>query len=140
MGHFDYEGRYEDFITWGAKKYAVTKDGELEITVSGVNKKKAVWNKKREQKEGIENKYDAIESIDEFKISKVWGYHTSGRLIRYYCDAQEPETLIDYLGNTQTINQKHATVLQPTSYRLDGKGQDDYTSRILCAECLCAEY
>lgn len=140
LGHFDYEGRYDKFITWGAKKYAVTKEGELEITVSGVNKHKAVWNAKREQREGIENKYDAIESIEEFKISKVWGYHTSGRLIRYYCDEQEPENLSDYLGNTQTINQKHATVLQPTSYRLDGKGEDDYKNRILCAECLCAEY
>lgn len=148
LGEFDYEGRYDKFITYGAKKYAVEKDGELEITVSGVNKKKAVWNKKREAEEGIANKFDAIERIEEFRLEPEcaggkrkgtsWGYHTSGRMIRYYLDDQPKITLTDYLGNTETINQKHATALQPTTYNLGMT--DEYDNRIKSAQALCAEY
>ena len=39
MGVFESEGRYEQFRTWGAKKYCDVKDGELELTVAGVSKK-----------------------------------------------------------------------------------------------------
>lgn len=38
MGVFEDEGEYDRFITWGAKKYAVEKDGKIYVTVSGVNK------------------------------------------------------------------------------------------------------
>lgn len=148
LGEFDYEGRYDKFKTYGAKKYAVEKDGILEITVSGVNKKKAVWNKEREEKEGIENKYDAIEHIEEFYLEPEcagkkrkgtsWGYHTSGRMIRYYLDDQEEVTLTDYIGNVETINQKHATALQPTTYNLGMT--EEYDNRVKSAQALCAEY
>lgn len=40
MGVFEFEGQYDNFITLGAKKYAYEQDGELHITVSGVNKVK----------------------------------------------------------------------------------------------------
>lgn len=39
MGEFEDEGRYSRFVTMGAKKYADEKDGKLEITISGVNKR-----------------------------------------------------------------------------------------------------
>lgn len=39
MGLYDYEGTYDKFITGGAKKYAVEKGGEFEITIAGVPKK-----------------------------------------------------------------------------------------------------
>ena len=38
MGVFEDEGEYDRFVTWGAKKYAVEKDGKIYVTVSGVNK------------------------------------------------------------------------------------------------------
>lgn len=40
MGVYEYEGTYGRFATLGAKKYAYEKDGELHITIAGVNKKK----------------------------------------------------------------------------------------------------
>lgn len=40
MGVFEFEGQYDNFITLGAKKYAYEQNGELHITVSGVNKVK----------------------------------------------------------------------------------------------------
>lgn len=40
MGVFEYEGLYDEFKTLGAKKYAYTQNGDLHITISGVEKKK----------------------------------------------------------------------------------------------------
>lgn len=39
LGVYEYEGVYDRFITLGAKKYAYEQDGELSITIAGVNKK-----------------------------------------------------------------------------------------------------
>ena len=38
MGVFEDEGTYQEFITFGAKKYAYLKDGKVGVTISGVNK------------------------------------------------------------------------------------------------------
>ena len=38
LGVYDFEGKYDTFSTLGAKKYCYTQDGELHITISGVNK------------------------------------------------------------------------------------------------------
>lgn len=38
MGVFEDEGTYSEFITYGAKKYAYVKNGEIGVTISGVNK------------------------------------------------------------------------------------------------------
>lgn len=40
MGVFEAENDYDQFVTWGAKKYAGVVDGKLEITVAGVGKRK----------------------------------------------------------------------------------------------------
>lgn len=40
MGVFEDEGCYDQFVTWGAKKYAWMKADRLAITVAGVGKKK----------------------------------------------------------------------------------------------------
>jgi len=43
MGVFESEGKYKTFLTWGAKKYAYTYEGEggkCHVTIAGVNKKK----------------------------------------------------------------------------------------------------
>lgn len=40
MGVYEQERGYDRFRTWGAKKYASEKDGKVEVTVSGVNKKR----------------------------------------------------------------------------------------------------
>lgn len=40
LGLWDNEGIYEKFKTYGAKKYAVVKNGKFEVTVSGLNKDK----------------------------------------------------------------------------------------------------
>ena len=39
MGVAEFEGNYDKFVTWGAKKYAYEKDGHIGVTIAGVNKK-----------------------------------------------------------------------------------------------------
>lgn len=39
LGVYEYEGKYEEFKTLGAKKYVYREDGKLHITIAGVNKK-----------------------------------------------------------------------------------------------------
>lgn len=41
MGVYENEGVYQEFITLGAKRYAYRKNGKIDLTVSGVSKKKA---------------------------------------------------------------------------------------------------
>lgn len=38
MGVYEFDGQYDRFRTWGAKKYAYEKHGKLEVTISGVVK------------------------------------------------------------------------------------------------------
>ena len=40
LGVYEYEGTYDRFRQYGAKKYAYEEDGKLHITIAGVNKKK----------------------------------------------------------------------------------------------------
>ena len=46
LGHFDYEGTYDEFITYGAKKYAYMKGGIVYPTVAGLPKIKIDDNDK----------------------------------------------------------------------------------------------
>lgn len=51
MGVCEYEGCSDEFITLGAKKYALSKDGQIKITVAGVNKKEG--GKELEKRGGL---------------------------------------------------------------------------------------
>lgn len=103
LGIFDYEGEYDSFITLGAKKYCVEKDGKIEITVSGVKKK-----------EGSK----ALKSIKDFKKGFMWGYKNGGSLTHFYCDDQTHATFIDCDGNEYTNKFDYGIILQPTTYTL----------------------
>lgn len=41
MGVYEHDGDYDEFITFGAKKYVYLHDGKIGCTISGVNKRKA---------------------------------------------------------------------------------------------------
>lgn len=102
LGFFEFETVYEKFVTLGAKRYAYVEDGELHITVSGVNKKGA----------------SALSSIEDFKNGFTWGYHESGKLAHYYTEEQPHDTITDYEGNDWTNTYDYGVVLQPTTYTL----------------------
>lgn len=79
LGTWDNEGRYEQFKTLGAKKYVYTEEGELHLTVSGLDKEKGA-------------KYlDKIGGVPAFKKGVI--FHDSGRTASYYNFTNEITTM-----------------------------------------------
>lgn len=98
---------YDRFITQGAKKYAVEKDGNIEITVSGVPKSGA----------------KCLKSLDEFKDDLVFDYKYTNKNTLMYNDNQSPFDLVDYNGVKYRVTDKSGVCLLPTTYKL-GKAMD----------------
>ena len=122
LGVFDNDGKYDEFITQGAKKYAYTKwiDKEkikedtnvqeikgnkakiLEITVAGVPKSGAL---------GLKN-------LSEFKDNFVFDFKYTNKNLLMYCENQESCNIIDYQGNEYTVKDKSGCCIVPTTYVL----------------------
>lgn len=127
IGLFDFDGFYEEFITQGAKKYAVTKyvDNKkinsetnvikkgkeksliLEITVAGVPK--------------IGGK--ALKNLDEFKDDFVFDFKYTNKNLLMYNDEMKNFNLKDYEGNKIEVKEKYGCALIPTTYVL-GKSEE----------------
>ena len=110
LGVFDNDGKYDEFITQGAKKYAYTKwinkdkiksdsnvieikDDKakvLEITVAGVPKSGAL----------------GLKSLNEFKDDFVFDFKYTNKNLLMYCENQQNCSIIDYQGNEYTVNDK----------------------------------
>ena len=107
LGVFEYEGNYTEFITQGAKKYAVLQDGKIKITVAGVPKKGAV----------------ALKDLNEFRDNFTFNFEDTGKNLLVYVDNQTPFELIDYNGVKLEVKDKSGCSLIPTTYVL-GKALD----------------
>lgn len=99
---------YDKFITQGAKKYCVEKDGKLEITVSGVPKSRGAKCLKR---------------IEDFRDNLVFDYEKTNKNTVMYNDNQQTIDLIDYNGVKCKVEDKSGCCLIPTTYEL-GKAFD----------------
>ena len=99
---------YEEFITQGAKKYAVKQDGKIKITVAGVPKKTGA---------------KCLSSLEEFRDDLVFKSSITGKQTLIYLDEQQQNELIDYQGNKYTNTDKTGCCLVPCSYVL-GKAFD----------------
>lgn len=116
LGVYDYEGKYDKFVTLGAKKYCVLKAGELEVTISGVNKHKGS---------------ERLTDITEFKEDLLFDYDHSGRLILTYNDNQPHMDIVDYMGKMFHVEQLYGINLMPTTYTLGlSTSYDDYLIRL----------
>lgn len=102
LGLFDSDGFYEEFITQGAKKYAVKDEGEIKITVAGVPKKGS----------------KALTTLEDFKDDLVFRYEDTGKNLLFYVDYELPSLMTDYLGNTYEVTDKSGCCLCPTTYVL----------------------
>lgn len=71
LGVADYEGSYDKFKTLGAKKYAVEKNGELEITIAGVPKKAGAQLMGSLDNFRIGYRFEAKDS-DSVKLRQEW--------------------------------------------------------------------
>lgn len=116
LGVYDYEGKYDRFVTLGAKKYCTEKEGKTEITISGVSKEIGAT---------------AIKGIEDFKEGLTFDYEHSGRLIVTYNDEQPELTLTDYLGNVFHVKQRYGINMMPTTYTLGiSTSYEDYLIRL----------
>ena len=98
---------YDKFITQGAKKYAVEKDGEIEITVSGVPKCGS----------------KALNRLEDFRDDLLFDYSVTNKHMIMYNDVQKPVELVDYNGVKCEVMDKTGACLLPTTYIL-GKAYD----------------
>lgn len=65
MGVFEYEGKYDKFITQGAKRYAYEIGGKMSVVVSGVSKKV-------NEKTGISFAVEELKKLENFRVGFIW--------------------------------------------------------------------
>ena len=123
LGVFDFDGFYDEFITQGAKKYAVIKEVKnkklnenyqkviekgdetskvMEITVAGV------------PKSGVYQ----LNSLEDFKDDLVFEFKNTNKNMLVYVEDQEPFCLTDYLGNIEKVIDVSGCCLVPITYTL----------------------
>lgn len=99
---------YDSLITQGAKKYAVSVDGEIKITVAGVPKG---------------NGSKALKDLNDFRDDFEFKAKDTGKKTIVYLDDQEENTFIDKDGKIYTNKDKTGCCILPCSYVL-GKALD----------------
>ena len=107
LGLFEQDAHYIEFITQGAKKYAVKeldKEGKekIKITVAGVPKSGS----------------KALKDLNDFKDNFIFDYKYTNKMSLFYNDEQSPFNLIDYQGNSYLVTDKTGCCLVPTTYTL----------------------
>lgn len=109
LGVWDYEGTYDRFKTLGAKRYMVEKDGEINITVAGLNKKTCVpYMMEKWGNEVFENFSDNLYIPPE---------HT-GKNTHTYIDEERRGIVTDYLGNRAEYRELSSVHLMQADYSL----------------------
>lgn len=108
IGVWDDDGEYDRFKTLGAKRYLVEENGEYELTVSGLNKDKAI-------------KYMITQGdvFQQFKDGLYIPAEYSGRIIATYFDKECSGTITDYLGNEAEYYEKSYVHMEQGEYNLD---------------------
>ena len=117
IGVWDFEGTYSRFKTLGAKRYMYEENGELHVTVAGVNKKDTA-------------KYlsQFKNPFDRFKTGLRVPKEFSGRSIVTYIDDEIKGEVIDYLGEKCYYKESGSIHIEESDYNLNRS--DDFTNFI----------
>ena len=110
LGVWDFEGVYSRYKTLGAKRYIVEKDGELSLTVSGLNKNYAVPYLKEQFGDKIFENFD-----DDLFVPAEY----TGKNIHTYIDFPTDGLITDYLGNKGEYHELSSMHIEPTSYDMN---------------------
>lgn len=128
LGVWTYEGTYNYFKTLGAKRYIVVEDGVVSLTVSGLNKRKAVPHML--QKLNIDytvNEYDECVLTNEQDYKKLFDYfddelyippNATGKNIHTYIDESRSGKIKDYLGVEQEYYEERGIHMEGAEYSL----------------------
>lgn len=111
IGVWDMEEGYEMFKTVGAKRYIyVERNGKLNLTVSGLNKKHAVpW-----LLEEYNGDIDVI--FERFGEGFFVPAGHTGKMSLTYIEDETYGTLVDYQGNVGVYNELSSVHMEPQSY------------------------
>lgn len=110
IGVWDFEGTYDRFKTLGAKRYLVEKNGDIEFTVAGVNKKAL--------KSYMLETYGVDGSFEHFtRMLDIPPEHT-GKLTHTYIDKEWEGDVIDYLGRPFHYYEKSSIHLEKASFKI----------------------
>lgn len=112
LGVWDYDGHYDYFKTLGAKRYMIERDGEVNITVAGLNKKTAVPYIKELAEEHGATPFD--EFTDDLYIPRG----KAGKMVHTYLDYEIAARVTDYLGNESVVHEYSAVHLELADYSL----------------------
>lgn len=112
IGVFDYEGTYERAKFLQAKRYLVEEDGELIMTVSGLNKKVTVPYLLKKYKTNT-NVFNAF--TDGLCVPS----DNTGKLTHTYIDEEQICCITDYLGNKSEIHELSCIHLEKAPYRMN---------------------
>ena len=110
MGVAEYEGEYDRFVTWGAKRYAFEKNGHIGVTIAGVNKK--LGGIELEKRGGLKALQEGFTFFDAGGTEAIYNDENLG--------------LIDYHGRQLNITRN--VVIKESTYTL---GLTDEYIRIL---------
>lgn len=120
LGVWDYEGMYTRFKTLGAKRYMTETDGEISITIAGVNKKAGVRYLKHIYGDNT-NVFNAfVEDLyfpPEYDRNGIVD-NGSGKLCHTYIDEYMEGEIIDYMGNKYIYNEQSGVHMENTDYTL----------------------
>ena len=111
LGVWDYEGKYDLFKTLGAKRYLTAKNGDLTLTISGVNKKDGA-NYLRSVYGELETIFAAFDDGLYFPAGKT------GKNTHSYIDEETRGTVTDYRGETAEYHELSSVNLSPADYSL----------------------
>lgn len=132
LGVWDFDGHYKRFKTLGAKRYMVEYDtGEVNITVSGLNKKVAApyictgWSYDL-------NGHENNSPFDKFTDSLYVPPENTGKMTHTYIDEERSGVITDYLGNTASYDELSSVHLSKQDYSLSiSREFSDYLSSII---------
>lgn len=131
MGVWDYEGMYTRFKTLGAKRYMVEHNGELAITIAGVNKNAGINYLKHTYVSNTKI-FDAftedLEFPSEYNKDGIVE-NGSGKLCHTYIDYYMEGELVDYMGNKCIYNEQSGVHMENTDYTLSLEAQ---FKKLLC--------
>ena len=122
MGVWDFEGTYTRFKTLGAKRYMVEKNGNINITVSGLNKKICVpYLLNKYNKRVFENFNDELYIPPEY----------TGKNTHTYIDECKEGYLTDYNGVKEYYKEMTSVHLAQSDYSLSlSKEYADYIANV----------
>lgn len=120
LGVWNEEELYTTFKTLGAKRYMIEVNNKISLTVSGVNKHKAVpylYYKYKDNETIFRNFSENLEIPAEYKKDGEI-LSATGKLTHTYLDEELCGEVVDYLGNKSTYHELSGIHMQPADYKL----------------------